>query len=98
MMFIKRYLDNSKNFCTFEKQNNRTMKKDLYFWLLLIDLNEDYHGVYCINFFMLMFGKGLFSRGRMLFGLEYRKNIDITLSILFINITIWKNKNIQYED
>lgn len=74
------------------------MKKNFYFDLFTIHLSEDYHGTISIIFFMMMFGRGVFGRGRMLLGMEYRKNIDITLSILFINITIWKNKNIQYED
>ncbi len=74
------------------------MKKDFHFWLLLIDLSEDNHGTYTILFFMLMFGRGLFGKGRQLLGIEYRKNMDLTISILFVNIPLWKNKGIEYED
>ena len=79
------------------------MKKDFSFWLLLLDFNESYGGTYCINFFMLMFGipifgKRYFNTGKMLFGLEYRRNVDFSLSILFMHFILWKAEGVEYEE
>ena len=74
------------------------MKEKFYFDLFSLYKCNGYSHSSAIVIFMLMFGNGYFKTGRMLLGLEYRKNIDVTLSILFINITLWKNKGVEDED
>ena len=72
--------------------------KDFTFWLLSINIDDNmFDGSYGFSIFTIFTGNCLFSRGRSLFAIDYRKNIDIVVSVCFVNFNVFTKKGVDYE-